>query len=86
MLRLELGLPADLIELAGVVTTQLARPQWLKLRAAGLGTIAAAQEAAPAALSEVLNDEKAAAILQKELRDRSLRDEVLPLDLPEPTE
>jgi ATP-dependent DNA helicase len=86
MLRLELGLPADLVELAGAVTTQLTRPQWLKLRAAGLSTIATAQEAAPAALTELLNDARAAATLQKELRDRPRPDEILPLDLPLPTE
>jgi hypothetical protein len=77
MLRLELGLPADLVELADAVTTQLTWPQWLQLRAAGLGPIAAAHEAAPATLTQLLNDDKAAATLQKGLRDRPLRHEVL---------
>jgi replicative superfamily II helicase len=86
MLRLELGLPADLVELADAVTTQLTRPQWLKLHAARLVTPAAVQGAAPAMLGDVLGDERAAAMLQRELRNQPPRDVIPPLDLPIPTE
>src|SRR6266568_2948660 len=66
MLRLELGLPADLIELAETVTTQLTRPQWLRLRAAGVTTIAAAEKTSLADLTTVLGSEQAATTLQRE--------------------
>jgi hypothetical protein len=70
MLRLELGLPADLVELADTVTTQLTRTQWLQLRTAGLVTIAAVEKAAPAELGKVLGSDKTATTLHQELRDR----------------
>jgi len=86
MLRLELGLPADLMELAETVTTQLTRPQWLRLRAAGITTIAAAEKTSLADLTDVLGDKQAATTLQRELGDRPAPDDVPPLDLPKPTE
>ncbi len=86
MLRLEFGLPADLVELAESVTTQLSRQQWLQLRVAGLSTPAQVQEAVPARLSEVLGSDRAAATLQIELRNLIAPDGIPPLDLAEPTE
>ncbi len=86
MLRLELGLHADLIELAETVTTQLTRPQWLRLRVAGVTTIAAAEKTSLADLTTVLGSEQAATTLQRELRDRLAPGDVPPLNLPKPTE
>jgi helicase len=86
MLRLELGLPADLIELAETVTTQLTRPQWLRLRTAGITTIAAAEKTSLTDLTNVLGNGQAATTLQRELRDRPGPGDVPPLNLPNPTE
>ena len=39
VLRLELGIPRDLIDLAGLCRGRLTRAEYLHLRAAGLGTL-----------------------------------------------
>lgn len=86
MLRLELGLPAELVELASLVTMQLTRPQWLKLHAAGLFTVTAVQEVQRAQLAQLLGAATTASALQDELRDLPANMTVSLLELPQPTE
>jgi helicase len=86
MLRLELGLPAEMVELASLVTTQLTRPQWLKLHAAGLFTVTAVQEAQTAQLAQLLGADTTASALQDELRDLPANTTVSLPELPQPTE
>ncbi len=86
MLRLELGIPADLVDLAEVLTTFLTRPQWMRLETAGLVTIPAIETASLAALTEILGDQRAAEDIQRDLRDRPRTEDLPPLDLPTPSE
>jgi helicase len=86
MLRLELGLPAELVDLASAVTFPLTRPQWLKLHAAGLLTVTAVQDAQPARLAQLLGAETTAAALQDQLRGLPGHTADPFLELPPPAE
>jgi ATP-dependent DNA helicase len=86
MLRLEFGIPADLIDLVRATRTPLTRPQWMRLRAAGHLTIEAVGQLNVRDLAHVLGDEQAAAVMQRELRDNAALVNPPPLEIPAPTE
>jgi helicase len=83
MLRLELGLPADLVELASFLGTELTRPQWMRLRAAGLTTLAVVEQQSVGSLTTILGDRDAAETMQRVLRERPAGETLNP---PVPTE
>jgi helicase len=68
MLRLELGLPTDLLEVARVLRGQLTRTEYLRLRSRGLDRLEALAAAEAETIAEVLaiSDVRARAV-----RDRS---------------
>ena len=88
MLRLELGIPAELVELAQAMTTPFTRLQWMRLREAGLVTIEAVQQQPSSDPKKVLGDQHAAEVLQRELRAHAERRDELPplLEFAEPSE
>ena len=65
MLRLELGISADLIDLARAINTPLTRPQWMRLRAAGHLTVEAVEQLNVRDLGRILGDERGAEIMQR---------------------
>ena len=86
MLRLELGIPTDLVDLAEAVRTPLTRLQWMRLHAAGFVTIDAVEKLVRSDLASVLGDDRAAEVMQRELRDRADGEDLPALDLPVPSE
>jgi helicase len=66
MLRLELGIPADLLPVARVFRGRLTRVEYLRLRSTGLGSIEALTEVKLDDLADVLGADRARA---KALRD-----------------
>jgi len=86
MLRLELGISADLIDLARAINTPLTRPQWMRLRAAGHLTVEAVEQLNVRDLGRILGDEGGAEIMQRELRDSNALARPAHLVIPTPTE
>jgi helicase len=86
MLRLELGIPAEVVHLAQRITTPLTRPQWMRLHAAGIVTPTAVENQDLKSLKELLGDEHSAENLLRELCEHAVDDNLPPLDLPRPTE
>jgi replicative superfamily II helicase len=86
MLRLELGISADLIDLARAINTPLTRPPWMRLRAAGHLTVEAVEQLNVRGLGRILGDERGAEIMQRELRDSNALARPAHLVIPTPTE
>jgi hypothetical protein len=86
MLRLELGIPAEVVHLAQRITTPLTRPQWMRLHAAGIVTPTAVENQELKSLKELLGDEHSAENLLRELCEHAVDDNLPPLYLPRPTE
>lgn len=79
MLRLELGIPAELVDLAMAIRTQPTRPQWMRLHAAGLVAIETVELLSVGDLGDVLGNKRMAAVMQEELRERASLLDVPPL-------
>jgi helicase len=75
MVCLELGLPADLAELGRAVGRSLARGDYLRLRAAGLGTVAAVADADSATLEQALGRASGVSPLHDAIRRHQEREE-----------
>lgn len=86
MLRLEFGIPAELVELASVLSTPLTRPQWMRLHSAGLITIAAVEQQSVDDLTTIVGDRRAAETVLRELGERPAEEALPPLYLPHPSE
>jgi hypothetical protein len=67
MLRLELGIPADLLGIARVCRSRITRVEYLRLRGAGLGTLDGLSKVNLKDLAEQLGGEKARAKTVREL-------------------
>jgi hypothetical protein len=67
MLRLELGLPSDLLGIARVCRGRLTRAEYLRLHAVGLGTVNAVAKASVEDLTKRLGGNKARASTVLEL-------------------
>jgi hypothetical protein len=86
MLRLELGIPADLIELASVITTQPTRPQLMRLQAAGLVSVSNIEKVSEDELAPILGDRHMAKVMLQELQPASHNTDAPPLDIPVPSD
>lgn len=86
VLRLELGIPAELVDLASVLNTPLTRPEWMRMHAAGLITIAAVEQHSVDDLTTVVGDRRAAEGVLQELGERPAEESLPPLSLPLPSE
>lgn len=85
MLRLELGVPSDIVDLVHATDVPLARRQWLALVEASMATIAQVRDADDDRLSEVLRSSSAA----KELKASVSRPTLMTVEslvLPIPSE
>jgi helicase len=67
MLRLELGIPSDLLEIARVCSTRLSRTEYLRLQGAGLATLVALGKAKIKEIAEHLGDDEVRAKAVREL-------------------
>lgn len=85
MLRLELGIPPELVDLVRATPARLSRTQWLALATAGLVTINQIREMEVARLAELLGSEREARQL-KESADAAELADVPELVLPPPVE
>jgi replicative superfamily II helicase len=63
MLRLELGIPAEVIDLVQQLDVELSRRQWTRLSTEGITTVDGVQQTSSAELSQLLGDEDAASTL-----------------------
>jgi helicase len=86
MLRLEIGIPAELVDLADSGAPALQRHLWMKLHAAGLVAPEAILGRSTAELESALGDRAAAKALRRHLQRAIEGQDLAPLQLPEPTE
>jgi hypothetical protein len=75
MVCLELGLPPDLAELGRAAGRSLTRGDYLRLRAAGLGTVAAVADADSRTLEQALGRSSAVSPLHDAVRRHQEREE-----------
>lgn len=85
MLRLELGIPPDLVDLAET-GAGLQRHQWMNLHAAGFVTAEAILACPAAELTSVIGDQEAADSLRGHLEQAATADAPAPLNLGAPSE
>jgi hypothetical protein len=85
MLRLELGIPAEVVDLARLDGLRVTRAQWLSLHQSGLETAEAIRETADETLAAILGSGAAAQSL-KEATSQAEADSIDELVLPAPSE
>jgi helicase len=86
MLRLELGLPSEMVDLAECVSFAVDRQVWLQLKAEGLTTIDSLLKVDPDRLASVVGSPAVATQMRADVEDAKAHAALTSVDLPPPTE
>jgi len=86
MVRLELGIPAEICDLVIMSGATLSRTEWLAVAHAGVTSVEVIKDATVEHLASILGSEEAARTLRQACETKSSRAEESSLVLPVPTE